>query len=298
MAIAKRLKWYLDQHGAAYEVIAHPHSGSSRETARLAHVAEDQLAKCVLLEDERGYLLAVLPSASRIDLALLNGHLGRQLELATEAELAAIFEDCEPGAVPPVGKPYGIPTVVDEALLHVSEVYFEAGEHRDLVRMKGAEFAALMRAAPHWVFSRDAPVPLGEPLRGREVRLRRLDELHPHVFSLRAFGAGLRRQLAFEHDGHTGMILMKTPELRVVLELARAGTRLASHVVHGPSTLYVLAGALDVQTDDGTFRIGESEIAMLPRDEKREIEAAAESLFILSLSLGGSAPGPHERRDR
>jgi quercetin dioxygenase-like cupin family protein len=184
-----------------------------------------------------------------------------------------------------VGRAYGVPTVVDEALLHVSDVYFEAGEHRDLVHMRGSDFAALMGTAPHWTFGREAPAPLRESLRDRAARLQRLDAQQSHVFSLRAFGAGLRHQPAYGHDGHTGMILMKTPEMRVVLEAARSGAVLAAHLVHGPSSLYVLSGALDVRTGHGTFRVGEGEIAMLPRDEKREITAAAESLFMLSLSL-------------
>jgi quercetin dioxygenase-like cupin family protein len=105
-----------------------------------------------------------------------------------------------------------------------------------------------------------------------------------HVFSLRAYGAGLRRQPEYEKDGHTGMILVKTPELRVVLEAAKAETRLATHVVHGPATLYVVSGALDVSTAEGTFRVGEAEMAVLPRDEEREISSAAESLFLIALS--------------
>ena len=85
------------------------------------------------------------------------------------------------------------------------------------------------------------------------------------------------------------MILVKTPELRVVLEAAQAETRLAAHVVHGPATLYVLSGALDVGTRQGTFRVGEAEMAVLPRDEEREIRSVAESLFVIAISPVHSA---------
>ena len=286
MAIAKRLSWYLNNHDVAYEVIPHPRTESSQETARAAHVDEDHLAKCVLLEDERGYLLAVLPTSRRVALDDLREHFGRRLELATEPELADIFDDCELGAVPPVGRAYGIPTVVDESLLHLEDVYFEAGEHEDLVHMKGTEFARLMATVPRAMLSRERAAAESslEPLRGREPRVARLDEEQIHVFSLRAYGAGLRRQPEYEKDGHTGMILMKTPELRIVLEAAKAGTRLATHVVHGPATLYVLSGALDVLTPQGTFRVGEAEMAVLPREERREIRSPAESLFLIALS--------------
>ncbi len=288
MAIAQRLKWYLDHHGVAYEVIPHPRTESSLETARVSHVDEGHLVKCVLLEDERGYLLAALPASRRVSLADVRERLERPLELATEAELGDIFDDCQVGAVPPVGRAYGIPTVIDESLLRLEEVYFEAGEHEDLVHLEGAEFARLMAGVPKALLSREEEVPSGSStatLRGRGPRVSRLDEEQMHVFSLRAYGAGLRRQPEYEKDGHTGMILIKTRELRVVLQAAKAGTRLATHVIHGPATLYVFSGALDVKTRPGTFRVGEAEMAVLPRDEEREISSPAESLFLIALSL-------------
>ena len=100
MAIAGRLEWYLNHQGVVHEVIPHPPTGSSRQTAQVAHVDEDHLAKSVLLEDERGYLLTVLPASRRVSLEDLRQQLGRRLELATEAELSEIFDDCQVGAVP------------------------------------------------------------------------------------------------------------------------------------------------------------------------------------------------------
>ena len=159
MAIAQRLKWYLDHHGVTYEVIPHRRTESSLETARAAHVDERHLVKCVLLEDERGYLLAVLPAASRVSLEDVREHFERPLELATEAELGDIFDDCQVGAIPPVGRAYGIPTVIDTSLLHLEDVYFEAGEHEDLVHLDGAEFARLMAGVPQAVLSRGEGLP-------------------------------------------------------------------------------------------------------------------------------------------
>ena len=285
MAIGKRLKWYLDHHGAAYEIIPHVRTESSRQTAEVAHVDEARLAKCVLLEDERGYVLAVVPASRRIRLVALEEQLGRKLDLASETELGQIFDDCELGAVPPLGAAYGIPTAVDDHLLHLPDVYFEAGDHADLVHMTGADFAGLLSGCPHGVFSDEDWSGAHAPsVRARPAREGRLDEARAHVFSLRAFGAGLRGQPEYEKDGHTGMILVKTPELRVVLEAVQPGTVLATHVVHGPATVYVLEGALDVRTDGRTLRVGEAEMAVLPRDEQREIAAAAPSLFVLALS--------------
>lgn len=156
MAIANRLRWYLDAHGVQYDVLHHSHSKSSLGSARAAQVPGDRLAKCVLLEDERGYLLAVLPASHRMMMRALGAQLERRLELASEAELRQLFADCEVGAVPPLGSAYGIPTLIDDSLLSAPEVYFEAGDHEELIHMRGAEFLALMAGARHGRFSRRA----------------------------------------------------------------------------------------------------------------------------------------------
>lgn len=157
MAIARRLRWYLDSHGVPYEVLAHRPSASSLETARELHIPPGLLAKPVLLEDERGYVLAVLPASCRIDLEALRAWLHRELELAGEDEIERLFPDCQVGALPPVGPAYRVTTVVDDALAGLPEIYFEAGDHEDAVHVRGGDFAALLEGAPRRRFSRPRP---------------------------------------------------------------------------------------------------------------------------------------------
>lgn len=153
MAIAKRLEEFLDASGLPYEVRPHPRSVHSAQTARRSHVPLDHLAKPVLLADEYGYVLALVPAANRIDLDRLGAQLHRRLELACEAEIDGLFRDCEPGALPALGQPYEIPTVYDDALEGLREIYFEAGGHRDVVRMRGADYLELLSNALHGPFS-------------------------------------------------------------------------------------------------------------------------------------------------
>jgi Ala-tRNA(Pro) deacylase len=155
MAIAPRLKWFLDARGVPYEVLQHPPSHSSHETARSARVAPRQLAKPVLLEDSLGYVLAVVPASHRIDLRRLGTQLHRELELASESEVAALFPDCDRGAMPPVGSAYRLATVYDDALAELEEVWFEAGDHQDVVHMKASTFLALLAGSLHGRFSRE-----------------------------------------------------------------------------------------------------------------------------------------------
>ena len=62
MSIPSHLSSYLDQRGVRYEICAHAHSRTSAETARSAHILMKQLAKPVILEDEAGCVMAVIPA--------------------------------------------------------------------------------------------------------------------------------------------------------------------------------------------------------------------------------------------
>jgi Ala-tRNA(Pro) deacylase len=153
MAIAQRLQYYLDDAGLDYEVLHHPRSTCSMETARHAAIPPGRMAKPVLLEDDRGYVLAVVPASCRIDLDALEAWLHRHLELATERDLEELFPDCATGAVPPVGAPYHLAVVYDEVLAALPDIYFEAGDHTDVVHMASHDFCALLGTAPSAHFS-------------------------------------------------------------------------------------------------------------------------------------------------
>jgi Ala-tRNA(Pro) deacylase len=159
MGIAKQLEWFLEQSGVEYEVLPHPHSSYSAQTARRSRIPLHLLAKPVLLEDEYGYVMAVVPAARQVDIERLGAQLHRRLELATEAEVGDLFRDCEPGAMPALGTPYQIPTVYDESLTGLPEVYFEAGDHDDVVHMSGEAFLELLAESLHGRFSRALNAP-------------------------------------------------------------------------------------------------------------------------------------------
>jgi Ala-tRNA(Pro) deacylase len=154
MGIAMTLHQFLEAHHLAYEVVHHKHAESSQRSASAAGVPGDKLVKSVLLKDEEGYLLAVLPASRRIHLGDLHRYLHRPVGLATEQDVAAVFEDCEVGAIPSTGLLYGIDTVVEEALLEQPDVYFEAGDHEQLIHMARNEFGKLLGDSVHARFTR------------------------------------------------------------------------------------------------------------------------------------------------
>ncbi len=148
MAIAITLKQYLADSDVDYETLAHPRAMSSAQTAEVSHVPGGRVAKAVLLKEGKDdYLLAVLPASHHIRLDALRDWLDRPVALATEEEVEALFDDCDLGAVPPIGTAYGLDVVMDESLAGDDDVFFEGGDHATLVRVAGATFERLMANA-------------------------------------------------------------------------------------------------------------------------------------------------------
>lgn len=151
MSIAPRLRQFLREQHAEYDVIPHVHTGSAMQSALACHIPADQIAKAVLLDTDDGYLLAVLPANHRIMLSDLTADFGRRPQLVDEGRLARVFDDCETGALPAVG--YGLTTIVDDSIDHQPDVYLEAGDHETLVHLRHDEFARLTANARHGTFS-------------------------------------------------------------------------------------------------------------------------------------------------
>lgn len=154
MGIAITLQDYLDKSGIDYDILPHSHTTSSIGTAKVTGISGDYIAKSVILEDEDGYIMAVIPATYHVELGKLSHQLERRLGLATELELAELFVDCNLGAIPPIGEAYHLDVVIDDSLSKCPDVYFEAGDHADLIHMRGYDFQKLMQNARHSNFSR------------------------------------------------------------------------------------------------------------------------------------------------
>ncbi len=155
MAIAPTFQRYLTAENIKYDVILHEPTMSSMRTAEACRISEDCLAKGVVLRRDRdgGYLLAVLPASHHVQLSDLRNEFGEDIEMAEEAEVDRLFWDCAHGAVPPVGRCYGMPVIVDDSIDAQPEIYMEAGDHKTLLHVGHAQFAHMTADARHGRFS-------------------------------------------------------------------------------------------------------------------------------------------------
>ncbi len=144
MSMAPRVQAHLQKVGVQFDVLEHPHSRSSLQTANLARVPPQQLAKAVIIHDGDNYRMCVIPAHHRLMVDWLNRRLNSDFRLATEDEISALFDDCEIGAVPALGQVYGMPVTWDSELEGLEDIYLESGDHRHLIHLRHGAFLELM----------------------------------------------------------------------------------------------------------------------------------------------------------
>jgi Ala-tRNA(Pro) deacylase len=154
MAISTRMHDYLDACHVNYDTIAHQPTYNSAGTAIAAAIPMKQVAKAVILEDHEGrFLMALLPASHKVNMGKLNDDLSRSFHLAKEQQVYNMFNDCEHGAVPPLGQSYNIDIVYDDLLDIQGDVYLEGGDHTTLIHLKHDDFSRLMKDNKHSRFS-------------------------------------------------------------------------------------------------------------------------------------------------
>lgn len=134
--ILQRLREALDKENVKYVVITHSVAFTAQEVAQVAHVPGNEVAKTVIFWMDGVMAMAVLPASRMIDFRLLREGTGaKEVTIAGESEFRDAFPDCELGAMPPFGMLFGMKTYIDASLREDVEIVFNAGSHRELVRM-------------------------------------------------------------------------------------------------------------------------------------------------------------------
>lgn len=136
----------LMQQNVPYVRLLHGDVYTAQELAASEHVPGMKVAKPVLVKADNEFILCVVPACARVDLdrvAKLSGH--HHAELASESEMARVFTDCEVGAEPPFGEPYGVTTWMDASLKADDYVVFQTGRHSEAVKIARTDYERLAR---------------------------------------------------------------------------------------------------------------------------------------------------------
>jgi len=141
---AKVLKEFLDAQGVRYVVVSHSPAFTAQEVAASAHIPGKEMAKTVMVKIEGTMAMAVLPACAAVDFSRLAALAGAQeATLAAEEDFRDLFAGCEVGAMPPFGNLYGMAVYADQGLAEDESIAFNAGTHKELVKLAYADFERL-----------------------------------------------------------------------------------------------------------------------------------------------------------
>jgi Ala-tRNA(Pro) deacylase len=135
---------FLKQARVPFTTFRHAPAFTAQERAAVSHVPGRSWAKVVVCYADEEPVLVVVPAHLLVDLNVLGALAGAAtVRLANEEELAALYPDCEPGAMPPFGALYRQRVFVDRSLVGEADMVFNGGTHTDAIRMHYGDFADL-----------------------------------------------------------------------------------------------------------------------------------------------------------
>ena len=155
MSLLPNLENYLCQAHIDYDVIRHGFTNNAYDSACAAHLPVSNVVKAIMLKrhlaDE--YVIAAIPAGNKLKIGWVNKELNRDFIIAEELDLAAQFPDCVLGAVPGLAQAYNMEVIWDDQLSEQSNLYFEAGNHEELIHLSRQQFAPIFNQYAHSVIS-------------------------------------------------------------------------------------------------------------------------------------------------
>ena len=96
---------YLDEAGVNYRLSRHDITYTAQDLAAAEHIPGRKVIKPVVVKADGQFVMCALPASHRVDLDTLRNQLQvSECELAGEQEMSDLFDGCEIGAEPPIGR--------------------------------------------------------------------------------------------------------------------------------------------------------------------------------------------------
>jgi len=136
MAIPLWIRKMLEVRGIPFEEVHHHEAYTAQEVAQHEHFSGHRVAKVVVVIADGQPVELILPASRHINLdhvrTVLHAH---EIRLASEAEMAKYFTDCQVGAIPALRHWKDVEVLMDRSLNVEGDILFQGGTHADAVRL-------------------------------------------------------------------------------------------------------------------------------------------------------------------
>jgi Ala-tRNA(Pro) deacylase len=135
-----RLRERLEQSGVPFTVTRHEPVFTSEQAAVVRGTTLASGAKALIVKAGERFVLIVLPADRKLDSRQARTSLGiKALRFATKEEVLEMT-GLQPGAIPPFGSLFQLPTYCDPALGENASINFNAGDHGISVQLTYADY--------------------------------------------------------------------------------------------------------------------------------------------------------------
>jgi quercetin dioxygenase-like cupin family protein len=107
------------------------------------------------------------------------------------------------------------------------------------------------------------------------------------TFDLLTLDSELRKHDAYLREGHTARTLVRKADLRVVLVVMQAGARMAEHGADETASVHALSGHVRLRLAEKVVELAAGRLLVIERGLRHDVEAVAESAFLLTLGWRG-----------
>jgi Ala-tRNA(Pro) deacylase len=146
MPIPSKVKTYLDKHGVDYEEVVHKTVYTAFDAAQTLKKELKEIAKNLLVQVDKTYVLVVVPADKKIDLKKVKkAFRAKKISIPNEKLMIKVLK-IKPGAVSSFGKLHQLETVIDKAMLKTKKAVFSTGSFTDSVFMKVKDFVQMEEA--------------------------------------------------------------------------------------------------------------------------------------------------------
>ncbi|HNW09263.1 MAG TPA: YbaK/EbsC family protein [bacterium] len=146
MSIPIKVKKYLDKQDIDYQEIVHKTVYTAFDAAQTLKKELNQIAKNLLVQVDKTYVLVVVPADKKINLVKVKRAFGaKKISIPNEKLMIKVLK-IKPGALSSFGKLHQLETLVDKAMLKTRQAVFSTGSFTDSVFMKVKDFIQVEEA--------------------------------------------------------------------------------------------------------------------------------------------------------
>lgn len=140
MTVYEKIIQLLKDNKIEYQALEHEPTPTCADSARVRGTSMDQGAKALICFGDKKPILIVLPCSQKLDAKKFKLDYGvKDLRFATPGEVQGLT-GLQIGAIPPLGKLFGLTTYVEQSLGQNERVAFNAGDRCKSIIMKYLDY--------------------------------------------------------------------------------------------------------------------------------------------------------------